>query len=67
MDTISWINAHVNLFNFLGGVPKIIVPDNPKAVINKSNYYDPETNVTYHKMAIQLIFICQRLIELFQA
>lgn len=52
MDTISWINAHVNLFNFLGGIPKIIVPDNTKAAINKSNYYDPETNVTYHKMAI---------------
>ncbi len=52
MGTSAWVNAHVNLFNFLGGVPKIIVPDNTKSAINKSNYYDPETNITYHKMAL---------------
>ncbi len=26
----SWINAHVNAFQYFGGVPRILVPDNLK-------------------------------------
>jgi transposase len=37
----DWIGAHVNAFDFLGGVPKAAVPDNLKAGITKPSRYEP--------------------------
>ena len=34
-DLPSWIEAHVRAFNFFGGVPEIIVPDNLKSGVKK--------------------------------
>ncbi|QXI66113.1 hypothetical protein CP157_03905 (plasmid) [Paracoccus marcusii] len=31
----DWIKAHVRIFTFLGGVPKVMVPDNLKSVTYK--------------------------------
>jgi transposase len=47
----SWISAHVNMFRFMGGVTMIIVPDNLRAGVSKSDRYTPEINRTYHEMA----------------
>ncbi|MGH8734746.1 MAG: IS21 family transposase, partial [Burkholderiales bacterium] len=47
----DWIGAHVRLFRFLGGVPRLIVPDNLKSGIHKSSFYDPEINRSYGMMA----------------
>ena len=48
----SWIRAHVHLYAFLGGVPKITVPDNCKtAVVHNPKREDPEINRLYHQMA----------------
>lgn len=48
----SWTKAHVHLFEFLGGVPKIIVPDNTKtAVIHNMYWYTQEVNRSYHELA----------------
>jgi transposase len=30
----DWIGAHVRMFRFLGGVPRLLVPDNLKSGIN---------------------------------
>ncbi len=48
----SWTKAHVHLFEFLGGVPRIIVPDNTKtAVIHNTDWYTQEVNRSYHELA----------------
>ncbi|MBI9045040.1 MAG: IS21 family transposase [Anaerolineaceae bacterium] len=46
-----WTQAHVRMFNFFGGVPEIIVPDNLKAGVKSPNYYEPDINPTYHELA----------------
>ncbi len=48
----DWIAAHVRAFEFLGGLPEIVVPDNTKAAVNKSCRYDPDLNRTYQDMAM---------------
>lgn len=47
----DWISAHVRLFSFLGGVPKVIVPDNLKSAVIKADRFDPGLNRTYAEMA----------------
>ena len=47
----DWIGSHVRMFEFLGGVPEIIVPDNLKSGVKKSSYYEPDLNPTYLEMA----------------
>jgi transposase len=47
----NWIQAHVRMFDFFGGAPKIIRPDNLKSGVTHPSYYDPDINPTYHEMA----------------
>ena len=48
----SWIMAHVHMYEYLGGVPRILIPDNTKtAVIHNNDWYTPQLNQTYHEMA----------------
>jgi transposase len=47
----DWIGAHMRTFEFLGGVPEIIVPDNLKSGITKACRYEPSVNRTYAEMA----------------
>ncbi|WP_371363667.1 IS21 family transposase ISPpu7 [Sporomusa rhizae] len=48
----AWITAHVHMYNYFGGVAKILVPDNCKtAVVHTKDWYTPKLNVTYHEMA----------------
>ena len=47
----SWIKAHVNCFEYLGGIPKTIVPDNLKVGVDKANFYEPTINRSYQEMA----------------
>jgi transposase len=49
--TADWIGAHVNAFNHAGGVPALLVPDNPKALISEANRYEPIANRTYQALA----------------
>ena len=42
----DWIGAHVNALDFIGGVPKAVVPDNLKAGITKPSRYEPGINRT---------------------
>jgi transposase len=43
-DTENSIYALVQAFDFLGGVPKVLVPDNFKAAVTKASRYEPEIN-----------------------
>jgi len=47
-----WLGAHMRAFEFFGGVPKLIVPDNAKTGVNKACRYDPDLNPTYQEMAL---------------
>jgi transposase len=47
----DWTGAHVRMFRFFGGVPKLLVPDNLKSGVSKASFYDPEINRTYGAMA----------------
>ena len=50
-DLPSWISSHVHAFEFFGGVPEILVPDNLKAGVTKPNRYEPDINPTYLDLA----------------
>ena len=48
----AWISAHVHMFEYFGGVARILVPDNTKtAVIHNNDWYTQELNTVYHEMA----------------
>jgi len=47
----SWLKAHVNAFEFLGGVPNLLVPDNLKSSTTKADRYEPILNENYLKLA----------------
>jgi len=47
----DWIGAHVKAFQFFGGVPKVLVPDNLKSGIVDSCKFEPLANPTYADMA----------------
>jgi transposase len=48
----AWITAHVHMYEYFGGVAKILVPDNCKtAVIHNKGWYNQEINKVYHGMA----------------
>ena len=48
----SWIDAHVHMYEYFGGVAKILVPDNCKtAVVHNKGWKDQRINTVYHEMA----------------
>ena len=49
-DLASWVGSHQRAFEFFGGVPELVVPDNLKAGVTKPSYYEPELNRTYEEM-----------------
>ena len=52
MKQKSWINAHVHMYEYFGGVAKILVPDNCKtAVVHNGGFKDQQINETYQEMA----------------
>lgn len=46
-----WLQAHANAFNHFGGVPALLVPDNLKAAVTKTDRYEPKLNDSYQKLA----------------
>lgn len=46
-----WIKAHINAFEYYGGVCHIIIQDNLKSGVTKACRYEPELNPTYRDMA----------------
>lgn len=51
MKTPSWIDSHIRAFEFFGGVPEIIVPDNTKCAVIKPDRYEPDLNPEFADMA----------------
>jgi hypothetical protein len=52
MDQRSWVEAHVLAFEFWGGVPLRIVPDNLKTGVITPDLYDPLINKAFAELAV---------------
>lgn len=50
-DQKSFVQSHIKMFNFFGGVPKTIDLDNLKAGVITPSLYDPHFNRSYAEMA----------------
>ena len=49
--TADWISAQVRSLEYCGGVPRKIVPDNPKALVTRASRYEPDLNPNYQEFA----------------
>lgn len=47
----DWTGSHVRMFEFFGGVPALVIPDNEKAGVRHANHYEPDLNPTYQDLA----------------
>jgi transposase len=47
----DWIESHLRLLEFLGGVPRAIVPDQLKSGVVVASRYDPSIQRTYEELA----------------
>ncbi len=47
----DWLHSHVRAFEFFGGTPALLVPDNLKSGVNKACRYEPELNPSYQQLA----------------
>ncbi len=51
MKQKSWINAHIQMFEYFQGVPTVLVPDNLKTGVTKHTRTTLKINETYESMA----------------
>jgi len=51
----SWIGGHVRCFEFLGGCPQLVVPDNTRTGVSKACRYEPDLNPTCQEMALHYV------------
>lgn len=51
MDRVTWVQSHVAGFQFWGGVPARLVPDNLGSGVIKADLYDPKFNRSYEELA----------------
>ena len=48
----DWTASHVRMFEYWGGVPELVIPDNEKAAVRRASRYEPDVNRTYHDLAV---------------
>lgn len=51
MDMESWITAHVHMYQYFGGSTRMLIPDNLRTGVERSDWFTPKINKTYHEMA----------------
>ncbi|MFI6056516.1 IS21 family transposase [Streptomyces violascens] len=51
LDQHAWTEAHVAAFQFFGGTPQRLVPDNLKTGVDKPDLHDPKINKAYAELA----------------
>ena len=49
----AWIKAHVHMYEYFGGVARVLVPDNASTAVDHKDYdwYSPKLIRVYHEMA----------------
>lgn len=48
----DWITSHIHAFEYFGGVPQIVVPDNLKSGVTKACRYEPDINPVYLDLCV---------------
>jgi transposase len=51
MDQQAWTECHVEAFEFFGGAPRRLVPDNLRTGVDRADLYDPKLNRAYAELA----------------
>lgn len=47
----DWLGSHTRAFEFFGGVPELVIPDNLKSAVSKPCRYEPDLNPSYQDLA----------------
>jgi len=47
----DWLHSHVRAFEFFGGVPEMVIPDNLRSGVSRACRYDPDLNPSYQQLA----------------
>jgi len=47
----DWLGSHVRAFDYFGGTPEMLVPDNLKSGVSRACRYDPDLNPSYQQLA----------------
>lgn len=47
----DFLQSHVNMFEYFGGIPQSLAPDNLKSAVTKAHRYDPVINQAYTRLA----------------
>jgi transposase len=47
----DWIQSHVRMWSYFGGVSEVVVPDNLRAGVTKAHRYDPDINANYQHLS----------------
>lgn len=51
MRSENWLLCHVHAYNYFGGVPRLLIPDNTKTATIVNNRYETILNRSYQEMA----------------
>jgi transposase len=51
MKQLSWTFAHVHAFEYFGGAPRVLVPDNAKTAVDRGAIYATLINASYNDLA----------------
>ena len=51
MKTENWLLCHVHAFNYFGGVPRLLIPDNCRTAVSKNTRYEMVLNKSYQELA----------------
>jgi hypothetical protein len=55
--TVTWVALHKRAFEYFGGVPKRVIPDNLKAAVLQVLVHDPILGDAYRRMALHYGFL----------
>jgi len=47
----DWLGSHARMFDYFGGCPELVIPDNLRAGVSKACRYDPQLNPSYQQLA----------------
>ena len=47
----DWLHSHVRAFEFFGGVPEMVIPDNLRNGVSRACRYDSDLNPSYQQLA----------------
>lgn len=53
----DWIGSHTRMFEYFGGVSRVVVPDNLKAAVSKADRFSPVVNESYKAMCRHYIIL----------